>query len=79
MYAFSHLVIFIYLVFLSDMARCEICEQEISDNNGELCKTCFEFLEWKYNKKSGKRLGKFKEFKKYLDDWKSGKKEVEKE
>ena len=41
--------------------KCLVCKKEITENNCKICKTCLEFLEWKYENKPND-LKRIKEF-----------------
>ena len=38
------------------MEICPICKKELTDYNGEICKTCIRFYKWKYGKKWKRKL-----------------------
>jgi hypothetical protein len=38
------------------MKKCYICEKEISEDNGDLCRECAIFFKWKYPKRFKKIL-----------------------
>lgn len=59
------------------MKKCFVCDFEL-EHRGRICKSCFDFFEWKYGKNAEKEIEKLRKAGEFIEKWRSqSDKEVE--